>query len=190
MTDFVYLDNAATTFPKPPEVIRFMCDFYAVRGVNPGRTGFDLALEAEETLATADRRLCEVLRRHEPRSAGVLLQRHRRAQPADLERAVPRRPRHHHLPRAQLGAAAHVPHAGLGVEVDFVPFDDAGYVDPGDIARRIRPTTKLVVVNHGSNVIGTIQPVAEVGASAASAGSCSPSTPPRPPGWWRSTSAP
>ena len=33
MSDFVYLDNAATTFPKPPEVIRFMCDFYATRGL-------------------------------------------------------------------------------------------------------------------------------------------------------------
>ncbi len=51
----------------------------------------------------------------------------------------------------------------LGVEVDFVPFDDRGYVDPGDIARRIQANTKLVVVNHGSNVIGTVQPVAEVG---------------------------
>ena len=50
MSEFVYLDNAATTFPKPPEVIRFMCDFYATRGVNPGRTGFDLALEAEALL--------------------------------------------------------------------------------------------------------------------------------------------
>ena len=49
MSDLVYLDNAATTFPKPPEVIQFMCDFYQTRGVNPGRTGFDLALEAEET---------------------------------------------------------------------------------------------------------------------------------------------
>ena len=50
MTDYVYLDNAATTFPKPPEVIAFMTDFYAKRGVNPGRTGFDLAVEAEEVL--------------------------------------------------------------------------------------------------------------------------------------------
>ena len=45
MTDFVYMDNAATTFPKPPEVIQFMCEFYTTRGVNPGRTGFDLALD-------------------------------------------------------------------------------------------------------------------------------------------------
>ena len=54
-------------------------------------------------------------------------------------------------------------HRDRGVDVDFVPFDSRGYVDPDDIARRIRPNTKLVVMNHGSNVIGTIQPVAEVG---------------------------
>ena len=59
MSDFVYLDNAATTFPKPAEVIQFMGDFYRTRGVNPGRTGFDLALEAEETLADARRALTD-----------------------------------------------------------------------------------------------------------------------------------
>ena len=50
------------------------------------------------------------------------------------------------------------------VRHDFVRFDDAGYVDPDAIAAAIRPDTKLVVMNHGSNVIGTVQPVAEVGA--------------------------
>ena len=59
MSDFVYLDNAATSFPKPPEVIKFMCDFYSTRGVNPGRSGFDLALEAEETVAEARQTLCD-----------------------------------------------------------------------------------------------------------------------------------
>jgi selenocysteine lyase/cysteine desulfurase len=55
-------------------------------------------------------------------------------------------------------------HQRAGGTVDFVPFDGRGYVDPKDIAARIRPETKLVVVNHGSNVIGTIQPIAEIGA--------------------------
>jgi len=53
--------------------------------------------------------------------------------------------------------------AGRGVEVDFVPFDEHGYVHPEDVAARIKGNTRLVVLNHGSNVIGTIQPVAEVG---------------------------
>jgi selenocysteine lyase/cysteine desulfurase len=50
-----------------------------------------------------------------------------------------------------------------GVKVDFVPTASDGRVDPEDIARHIRPETTVVIVNHGSNVIGTIQPVAEIG---------------------------
>jgi selenocysteine lyase/cysteine desulfurase len=57
-----------------------------------------------------------------------------------------------------------------GVEVDFVPFDGDGFIDPADIESRIRPNTKLVVMNHGSNVIGTIQPVAAVGEICRKAG--------------------
>ncbi|TAM48095.1 MAG: aminotransferase class V-fold PLP-dependent enzyme, partial [Acidobacteria bacterium] len=57
-----------------------------------------------------------------------------------------------------------------GVEVDFVPVEDNGRVDPRAVARRFRPNTRLVVVNHGSNVIGTIQPVAEIGAECRKRG--------------------
>jgi cysteine desulfurase/selenocysteine lyase len=51
-----------------------------------------------------------------------------------------------------------------GVEATYVPFDGAGYIDPNAIAQAIRPNTKLVVMSHASNVLGTVQPVAEVGA--------------------------
>ena len=50
-----------------------------------------------------------------------------------------------------------------GVSVEYVPVGSDGFVDPAEITRRLRRTTKLVAVNHGSNVIGTIQPVAEIG---------------------------
>jgi selenocysteine lyase/cysteine desulfurase len=63
-------------------------------------------------------------------------------------------------------------HADRGVEVDFVPFDNSGYVDPDEIESRMRPNTRLVVVNHGSNVIGTIQPVAEIGRMCREKGIC------------------
>ena len=46
----VYLDNAATAYPKPREVLDYMVEFYRTHGVNPGRTGFDLAVEAEQVL--------------------------------------------------------------------------------------------------------------------------------------------
>ena len=163
MSDFVYLDNAATTFPKPPEVIQFMCDFYATRGVNPGRTGFDLALEAEETLAEARQALTDffggsnrdrlVFSYNVTDALNLLIS--SVLSPGD--HAITTCLEHNSVLRPMYW------HAERGVEVDFVPFDGSGYVDPEDIKRRIRPNTRLVVVNHGSNVIGTIQPVAEIG---------------------------
>jgi cysteine desulfurase/selenocysteine lyase len=163
MSDFVYLDNAATTFPKPPEVIRFMSDFYATRGVNPGRTGFDLALEAEAVLADARQALCDffggasrdrVVFAHNVTDALNLLI---SSVLAPGDHAVTTCLEHNSVLRPMYW------HSQRGVEVDWVPFDHRGYVDPADVARRLRPNTKLVVMNHGSNVIGTVQPVAEVG---------------------------
>ena len=170
MSDFVYLDNAATTFPKPPEVIRYMCDFYQTRGVNPGRTGFDLALEAEETLANARRALTEFFGGSEPNR---LVFSHNVTDALNLlissvltsgDHAITTCLEHNSVLRPMYLHREH------GVEVDFVPFDGDGYVDPDDIASRIRSNTKLVVMNHGSNVIGTIQPVTEVGRRCRESG--------------------
>jgi cysteine desulfurase family protein len=163
MTDFVYLDNAATTFPKPPEVIQFMCDFYQTRGVNPGRTGFDLALEAEETLADGRRALTEFFGGGDPNR---LVFSYNVTDALNLLISSVLKPGDHVISTCLEHNSVLRPlymHREAGVEVDFVPFDGNGYVDPDDIARRFRDNTKLVVMNHGSNVIGTIQPAAEIG---------------------------
>ncbi len=163
MSEFVYLDNAATTFPKPPEVIQFMCDFYATRGVNPGRTGFDLALEAEDTLLESRQALTDFFGGTDRNRLvfslnvtdamnlliGSVLKPGDHAITTCLEHNSVLRPMYQQRER--------------GIEVDFVPFDEHGFVDPADIESRIKPNTKLVIMNHGSNVIGTIQPVAAVG---------------------------
>lgn len=163
MNEFVYLDNAATTFPKPPEVIRFMCDFYATRGVNPGRTGFDLALEAEDTLLESRQALTDFFGGTDRNRLvfslnvtdainlliGSVLKPGDHAITTCLEHNSVLRPMYQQRER--------------GIEVDFVPFDEHGFVDPADIESRIKANTKLVIMNHGSNVIGTIQPVAAVG---------------------------
>ena len=56
------------------------------------------------------------------------------------------------------------------IEFDLVPFDARGLVDPADVARAIRPDTRLVVVSHASQVLGTVQPVAEIAAVCAERG--------------------
>ena len=53
----IYLDNAATAWPKPESVYAFMMEFYRGTGVNPGRSGFDLALEAGSLLDNLCKRL-------------------------------------------------------------------------------------------------------------------------------------
>ncbi|MFW5739558.1 MAG: aminotransferase class V-fold PLP-dependent enzyme, partial [Myxococcota bacterium] len=57
-----------------------------------------------------------------------------------------------------------------GAESTFVPFDGDGFVDPEDVRKAIRPDTKLVVVNHGSNVLGVVQAVGEIGRVCREAG--------------------
>jgi selenocysteine lyase/cysteine desulfurase len=60
MRDLIYLDNAATTFPKPKEVHDFMHDFYQASGANPGRSSHDMALETERIANQTRKMLCEL----------------------------------------------------------------------------------------------------------------------------------
>lgn len=164
--DLIYFDNAATSWPKPEHVYSFMMEFYRATGVNPGRSGFDLAIEAGSLLDRLRLRLTRFFGGDEDTPErlcfgynatdalnliiGGLLERGDHVITTNLEHNSVIRPINH---LARDG----------GVEATFIPFDGAGFVDPDDIAKAIRPTTKLVIVNHGSNVIGTIQPVKEIG---------------------------
>jgi cysteine desulfurase family protein len=162
----IYLDNASTSWPKPEGVYRFMTDFYRSTGVSPGRSGYELGIEAATLLDDLRLRLTRFF--HGDEDAPERLCFGYNATDA-LNLIIP----------GLVSAGDHVVATELehnsvirpinhlvrdgGAEATFVPFDDAGFVDPDDIARAIRPNTRLVIVNHGSNVIGTIQPVAEIG---------------------------
>jgi cysteine desulfurase family protein len=56
------------------------------------------------------------------------------------------------------------------IEVTYIPFDEKGYIDPDDVKKNFKKSTKMVILNHGSNVIGTIQPVGDVGKYCREAG--------------------
>ena len=56
------------------------------------------------------------------------------------------------------------------VEYDLVPFDQQGLINPDDIVRAFKPNTRLVVVSHASNVLGTVQPIKEIGCLCAEHG--------------------
>jgi cysteine desulfurase/selenocysteine lyase len=160
----IYLDNAATTFPKPREVLQQAADAYGRFGVNPGRSGYDLCMVAGELVFETRKALATFFGGAKPErlvfaanatdalnlAIQGLLTSGDHAITTTIEHNSVIRPLNH-LTRDR------------GVALDYVPFETGGLVDPDEITRRFRPTTKLVVVNHGSNVIGTIQPVAEIG---------------------------
>jgi len=162
----IYLDNAATSWPKPDSVYEFMIDFYRRCGVNPGRSGFDHAIEAGNMLEDLRLRLTRFFGGDEVTPERLCfgynatdalnliiqgtLSKGDHVVTTNVEHNSVIRPINH-LVRDQ------------GVEATFVPFNSRGYVEPDDIRKAIRKNTRLVIVNHGSNVLGTIQPIAEIG---------------------------
>jgi len=164
MSNLIYLDNAATSFPKPEETYAFMDQFYRSHGVNPGRSGYDLCMETgqmvDETRALLTRffngtdpnRLVFSYNSTDSLNLALfgLLQRGDHAITTTVEHNAILRPLYHLA-------------VNDGVEVDHVPFDARGFVDPEAIRARIRKNTRVVALNHGSNVIGTVQPAAEIG---------------------------
>lgn len=166
-TRLVYLDNASTSWPKPESVYCYMADSYRRIGVGPGRGGFGPAREASALVdglrerltrffggdTDAPERLCFCYNTTDALNLiiGGLL--------AEGDHVVTSTLDHNSV----LRPINHLVRDG-GVQATFIRFDGSGVVDPGDVGRAIRSNTKLVIVTHGSNVVGTIQPAAEIGA--------------------------
>ena len=163
MGELIFMDNGATSFPKPEEVYVFMDHFYRNFGVNPGRSGYDLCLETGSLVDGTRKLLTKFFHGGNPdrlcfsyNSTDALnLALFGMLKPGD--HAVTTTLEHNSVLRPLYHLAQ------AGVEVDHVPFDGAGFVDPDAFAKRFRPGTKLAVVNHASNVIGTVQPIREIG---------------------------
>jgi cysteine desulfurase family protein len=164
MENLIYLDNGATSYPKPDEVYTFMDSFYRSFGVNPGRSGYDLCMETGAMVDTTRKMLADFFNGHDPNrlcfsynSTDALnliifgmLQQGDHAVTTTLEHNSVLRPLYHQ-------------NKFNGVEIDYVPFDANGFVDPDHIKQKIKSNTRLVIINHASNVIGTLQPVAAIG---------------------------
>jgi cysteine desulfurase/selenocysteine lyase len=171
MHGMIYLDNAATSFPKPEEVYDYMCDFYKNLGVNPGRSGYDASLEAEEMVLGTRKMLTEffggttcnrlTFSYNASDSLNMIIQ----GMAEKGDHVVTTNLEHNSV----LRPLYHLMHDGV-IDITYVPFDRGGYVDPDDVKRAIRKNTRMVVVNHGSNVIGTVQPIGEIGKVCREAG--------------------
>lgn len=171
MDGLIYLDNSATSFPKPQVVYDFMKEFYQSHGVSPGRSGFDKALEAEEVVHSTRKLLTDLFNGTDPNrltfsyNATDSLNRIIQGMISKGDHVITTNLEHNSV----LRPLYHRKHEG-DIEVTYIPFDSRGYIDPEDVRKAFRKNTRLVIVNHSSNIIGTVQPVGEIGRYCREAG--------------------
>lgn len=162
----IYLDNAATSYPKPKEVGRAMLHFLENVGANPGRSGHRLSIEAGRMLYQTRESLAEVFNVDDPLriiftlnvTEALNLTLKGLLQPGD--QVITSSMEHNSVMRPLRELEKR------GVEVKVVPCSPQGELDSVDIKMSIKKNTKLIVLNHGSNVIGSILPISAVGAIA------------------------
>lgn len=172
MIGTIYLDNAATSFPKPEVVRDAMGSFCRQSGVNPGRSGCDLGLRAEAMVFSTRRQLSEffnqtAVQAGRPPDPNRLCFTSNATASLNLIVNGVLRPGDHVVTTVveHNSVIRPVNHATRrGVEATYVDSDHEGYVDPADIRAAIKGNTRLVIVNHASNVIGAVQDIEAIGA--------------------------
>ncbi len=167
----IYLDNAATSYPKPEEVYRGMEAFVRASGANPGRGGHKRAVEAEGMINDTRRLLARLFGFSRPERIvfghnatdglnmaikGVLRQ---------GDHAITSILEHNSVSRP----LNHLEQDGV-ISLTRLPATAEHLIDPDVVARAFRPNTRLVALTHASNVTGTIQPVAAIGRIARERG--------------------
>lgn len=165
MKDNYYFDNAATTWPKPEAVYRFMDEFSRNNAFNPGRSGYALSVESELMVDQTRRLLAEFFNFQGSHNRVVFSQNSTDSvnqllfgvlQDGDhvittvAEHNAVVRPLNH-LARDQ------------NITTTYLDIDKFGFIDLDQLEQSILPNTKMIVINHGSNVIGTVQDLSSIG---------------------------
>lgn len=167
----IYLDNAATSYPKPDEVWESMSRYMHDIGASPGRGGYTNSLDAGRLVFEAREAAARLFRasgaEHVVFTPNVtyalnfaihgLLRRGDHVVTTSMEHNSVIRP----LRSAQ---------ESIGAEVTVVKCDAQGRLNPHDVRRALRPNTRMVVMTHASNVCGTVMPIAEVAGVVREAG--------------------
>lgn len=162
--NYIYLDNASTTFPKAPNVANAMSNYITNYGININRGSYALAYDVEDIIYTTRQRLNTLFNGHDPSHVTFtqnvtmslnmvikgLLKAGDHVLVSSMEHNAVMRPLTQLLDQ--------------GITFDIIPCDKTGSVQLESIEALIRPNTAAVIINHASNVCGTIQPIESIGA--------------------------
>ncbi len=159
----IYMDNAATSFPKPPSVVDAMVRFMTEIGANPGRSRHTLSVEASNVGQTARELLAKLFHIPDPNRIIFALN----ATEALNTVIFGFLKQGHHVIITQMEHNSVIRplrylEANGVVSVSVAPCDRMGILHPEEVQKLLRPNTALVIVNHASNVCGTIQDIKAV----------------------------
>jgi cysteine desulfurase family protein len=162
----IYLDNAATSWPKPEAVYQAMDCFMREVGASPGRSGHRLSIEAGRVVYETRESLARLLNVNDPLR---IIFTGNATEALNLAINGVLRPGDHAITSSMEHNSVMRPLRALearGVELTVVSCSKEGFLDPGGIEKAVKPNTRLIVLNHASNVMGALLPVAEVGTIA------------------------
>lgn len=167
----IYLDNAATSFPKPECVYAAMDHYNRQLGVAVGRGAYRRAAEVQAEVTRCRQRAARFFNFPDPESLAFTLN-----GTDSLNLAI-----HGFLRTGDHVVSSVLEHNSVirplrelerdgRIKLTLVPASQQGLIDPGDIQCALAPNTRLIALTHASNVTGAIQPVNEVGQIARGAG--------------------
>lgn len=164
----LYLDNAATSFPKPPAVLEAMRDYAERLGASAGRGGYSEAMAAGGLLSDCRREVNALINGEDARHIVFTLNCTDALNLAIRGLIDPFNPGHvvcSALDHNSVLRPIHAMARQWGLQFTVVPANPGTtQLDPDDVRVAIRPDTRLVVLTHASNVTGAIQPVREISA--------------------------
>jgi len=159
----IYLDNPATSWPKPPQVREAMNRFMEEVGANPGRSGHSLSIEAARFIYEAREALSVLF--HVKDSSRIVFTLNA-TESINLALKGLLKYKDHVITSSMEHNSVMRPLRDLekrGIELSIIPCSNEGMLDPKEVERKIRSNTRMVVLNHASNVTGILLPVKEVG---------------------------
>ncbi len=163
----IYLDNSATSYPKPGPVLDAIAHVLRVVGGNPGRSGHRMAVEAARVVFAARESAARLINADDS-SRIAFTKNATEAINAGIKGFL--KPGDHVVTTSFEHNAVVKTLRRSGAAVTAVRPGKDGFLSLDEIRAAISPSTKLVVITHASNVIGSVQPIAEIGALCAGKG--------------------
>lgn len=159
----VYFDNAATSWPKPPEVMEAMNAAIAQYGASPGRSSHAMAVQASKIIFEARRNVARLIGVRNPNDIAFTLN---TTMALNLALKGFLKPENHvictNIEHNSVRRPLEYLRQTRNVHVSYVECNEHGHLNIKELERQIRPNTTLIVVNHSSNLLGNILPIAQI----------------------------